>query len=563
VRKTRREHPGRAVAAPARRRQRAATTGTASSQPVTDARTWLLGLGLVALVAFVYAPVRHYGFVDLDDPQYVSENPFVANGLTWAGVKWAFTSVHASYWLPLIWLSHMFDVQLYGLHAGGHHVTNVVLHATNALLLLATLYRATGAVGRSVFVAAVFAIHPLHVESVVWITERKDVLSTMFLFLTLWVYVEYVRRPATWRYLLGLVLFALGLMSKPMVVTLPFVLLLLDVWPLERVALSGSHAATARGATWRRLVLEKLPFLALGAIGAVIAFVTQQATGAVVTAARIPFAIRLANASQSYVTYALKAVWPSGLALFYPYPLHWSWPIAAASVAALAGVSGMAVWRARRYPYLAIGWLWYLGTLVPVIGLVQAGDQARADRFTYIPLVGLCIMVAWGTHDLIARTLWRWTAVAATVALAIVARRQVGHWRNNTELWEHALRVADESYIAHTNLGLAVYARGLTDSAIVEFRAAVRLRPNFAEAYNDLGVALANRGDLDGAVGAFDDAIRFKPSQAESHYNVAVLLVAKGDTGKAVAHLQTALRLKPAYADAHDELQRLMARRSP
>lgn len=527
-----------------------------------DARAWWLGLGLVALIALVYAPVRHYGFVDLDDPQYVSENPFVANGLTWAGVKWAFSSIHASYWLPLIWLSHMVDVQLYGLHAGGHHVTNVVLHATNALLLLTTLYRATGALRRSAFVAALFAIHPLHVESVVWITERKDVLSTMFLFLTLWVYVEYVRRLATWRYLLGLVLFALGLMSKPMLVTLPFVLLLLDVWPLERVALSGSHAATVRGVSWRRLVLEKLPFLVLGVIGAVIAFVTQQATGAVVTAARIPFAIRLANASLSYVTYALKAVWPSGLALFYPYPLHWSWPIVAASVAALAGVSGMVVRGARRFPYLAIGWLWYLGTLVPVIGLVQAGDQARADRFTYIPLVGLCIMVAWGTHDLIARTLWRWTAVAATVALAIVARTQVGHWRDNTELWEHALKVADESYIAHTNLGLAVYARGLTDSAIAEFRAAVRLRPNFAEAYNDLGVALAGRGDLDGAVGAFDDAIRFKPSQAESHYNVAVLLVAKGDTGNALVHLQTALQLKPGYADARDELQRLIAPRS-
>ena len=537
--------------------QTANAPGSARSLPFGLRSIWF-GLALAALVVLVYAPVRHYGFVDLDDPQYVSENPFVANGLTWSAVKWAFTSIHASYWLPLIWMSHMLDVQLYGLNAGGHHVTNVILHVANTILVFALLVRMTGAPGRSAFVAALFAVHPLHVESVVWVTERKDVLSTLFLLLTAWTYVAWVRRPSRGRYLLALLFFVLGLMSKAMLVTLPFMLLLLDIWPLRRLSIASWRISPEQRATAVRLVREKLPFFVLGIVAAVLTFVTQQTTGAVAGTARIPIALRIGNAMLSYVTYIVQMVWPARLALFYPYPRHLSLVVVAACVFGLIAVSVLAIRVASRYPYLAVGWLWYLGSLVPVIGFIQAGDQARADRFTYVPLIGVFIMIAWGAYDLVRRPRALAAAGALAVAAAAVAARvQVGYWRDNTELWEHALRVADESYVAHTNLGLAVYARGKTDSAVTEFRAALRLRPDFAEAYNDLGVALANRGDVDGAIQAFLNALRAKPSQAPSHYNAAVLLAAKGDTTAALSHLELALQLDPNYTDARRELERL------
>lgn len=520
-----------------------------------------LALLLTALTLLVYAPVRHYGFVDLDDPQYVSENPFVANGLTWDAVKWAFTSIHASYWLPVIWLSHMLDVQLYGLNAGGHHVTNVLLHVANSILLFALLNRTTGAVGRSAFVAAMFAIHPLHVESVVWVTERKDVLSTLFLLLTVWTYVEFVRRPTRSRYLLALAFFVLGLMSKAMLVTLPFMLLLLDIWPLRRLTFTRWRLAPAQRATLYGLAREKLPFFALAILSAIATYLTQQTTGAVASTSRIPVVFRAENALVSYATYVVNMLWPSKLALFYPYPPALSPVLVTASALAVIAVTVLVVRSAQRYPYLVVGWLWYLGGLVPVIGLIQAGDQARADRFTYVPLIGLFIMIAWGARDLIARP--RVLEISSVLAIAIaslVAHTQVGYWRTNTELWEHALRVADESYVAHTNLGLALYAQGKADQSIAEFRAALRLRPDFAEAHNDLGVALANRGDIDGAIGAFLNAVRAKPTQAPSHYNAAVLLAAKGDTAAAVTHLERALELVPNYSDARRELEKLRSR---
>jgi len=532
-------------------------TARPPSFPLGRREVWL-ALALAALIALVYAPVRHYGFVDLDDPQYVSENPFVVNGLTWSGVKWAFTSIHASYWLPVIWLSHMLDVQLYGLNAGGHHITNVILHAANSILLFVVLHRTTGAFGRSAFVAALFAIHPLHVESVVWVTERKDVLSTLFLLLTVWTYVEHVRQPSRSRYVMALAFFVLGLMSKAMLVTLPFMLLLLDVWPLGRLAIPSWRLSPAQRATLLRLVREKLPFLALAILSAILTYVTQQTTGAVASTSRIPVASRVANAMVSYATYIVTMFWPSRLALFYPYPPRLSPWFVAASVIGLMATSVLVFRGARRGPYLAVGWLWYLGSLVPVIGFIQAGDQARADRFTYVPLIGLFIMIAWGTRDLIKRPrVLEAIGVLVVLLLSVVARTQVGYWRTNTELWEHALRVADESYVAHTNLGLALYTDGKANQSIAEFRAALRIRPDFAEADNDLGVALANQGDRDGAIQAFLNAVAAKPTQAPSHFNAAVLLALKGDTAAAVTHLERALQIDPNYADARAELQKL------
>lgn len=542
--------------------RRSADSTAAAVKTTYDRRALWTAIALLVAIALVYAPVRHYGFVDLDDPQYVSENPFVANGLTWSAVKWAFTSIHASYWLPLIWMSHMVDVQLYGLNAGGHHVTNVVLHVANTMLLLALLYRMTGAFGRSAFVAALFALHPLHVESVVWVTERKDVLSTFFLFLTIWAYVQYVGRPTRGRYLLALLLFVLGLMSKAMLVTVPFMLLLLDVWPLRRITIAGWRLTLAQRHVVAGLIREKVPFFLLGIAAAIVTYVTQQRTGAVASATQISVLFRAGNAMVSYVTYLAQMLWPASLALFYPYPLHLSPVVVGTSVVALIAITVLTLRAAPRAPYLAVGWLWYLGTLVPVIGFIQAGDQARADRFTYVPLIGIFIIVGWGAYDLFGRSrAATFAAVSAVGALAIVSRVQVGYWRDNTKLWEHTLRVVDESYVAHTNLGLAVYARGKTDSAITEFRAALRLRPDFAEAYNDLGVALANRGDVDGAIQAFLNAVRAKPTQAPSHYNAAVLLAGKGDTVQALGHLQVALQLDPDYADARREFEKIQRRR--
>jgi hypothetical protein len=545
-------------------------TARATSFPLGARGVWI-AFALAALILVIYAPVRHYGFVDLDDPQYVSENPYIANGFTWTAVKWAFTSIHASYWLPLIWLSHMLDVQLYGLNAGGHHITNVLLHIADTILLFALLHRTTGATGRSAFVAGLFAVHPLHVESVVWLTERKDVLSTLFLLLTIWTYVDYTRQPSRKRYVLALAFFVLGLMSKAMLVTLPLMLLLLDVWPLGRFSVTEWRLSSDRRSTLYRLVREKLPFLALALVAAVVTYLTQQLTGAVASTSQVSIVFRLENAIVSYAMYIVKMFWPSGLALFYPHPLALSPLLVAGSLLGLIATTVLVVRAAPRYPYLAVGWLWYLGSLVPVIGIIQAGDQARADRFTYVPLIGLFIMIAWGTRDVIDRdvigrdVIGRSRVLQAVAVLALllssaVARVQVGHWRTNTDLWEHALRVADESYVAHTNLGLAVYAQGKTDQAIAEFRAALRLRPDFAEAHNDLGVALANRGDTDGAIQSFLNALRAKPTQAPSHYNAAVLLAAKGDTAAAVSHLQSALQLDPDYVDARRELEKLGSR---
>jgi protein O-mannosyl-transferase len=522
----------------------------------------LIALVLIALVVAIYYPVRHYGFVDLDDPQYVSENPHVADGLTWTGVNWAFTSIYASYWLPLIWLSHMLDVQLYGLNAGGHHVTNVVFHIANTVLLFLLLRRMTGDLPRSAFVAAMFGVHPLHVESVVWITERKDVLSTLLWLLTMWAYVDYARRRRSSRYLLMVGFFILGLMAKGMLVTLPFVLLLMDVWPLHRLQLTGWRLSREQVSLILALVREKLPLFALAIISSIVTYVATTTTGAVASVSQIPLNLRAANAVISYVRYIAQMFWPARLALFYPYPLSLpAWQIASCA-AFLIGVTVMVVWQVRQRPYLLVGWLWYLGTLVPVIGLIQAGDQARADRFTYVPLIGVFMMIAWGIPDV--RKLKRSSQIVAvtaalilTVACAFVARIQVGYWENKISIWEHALAVADESYIAHTNLGIARYEQGKVDEAIMHYRAALRLRPDFAEAHNDLGVALNDKGQIDEAINEFLDGLRAKPAQAASHYNVAVLLARKGDTATAVQHLETALQLNPDYADARRELDRL------
>lgn len=500
----------------------------------------------------MYSPVARHDFVNFDDPQYVSENANVSGGFTWHGVSWAFTTGHAGNWHPLTWVSHMLDVQVYGLNAGAHHVSNVVLHIASSLLLFGLLYRMTGALGRSGFVAALFAVHPLHVESVAWIAERKDVLSTLFWMLTIWAYLAYVRHPRPGRYLAVVLLFALGLMAKPMLVTLPFVLLLLDFWPL------GRFAAGARSGRLQ-LILEKTPLFTLAIASSIVTFAVQQQAGAVKGFDALPLGRRVANALVAFVTYVWQTLWPTRLAAVYPYPASvpgW-WVIAA--IVGLTAVSALAIRARRRQPYLLVGWLWYLGTLVPVIGLIQVGSQPTADRYTYVPLIGLFIIVAWGVPDLLVRWPPRTIALPAVAALVIsactiTARSQVRYWESSTTLWEHALNVTTANYRAHNNVGHALATQGRLREAIPHYAEALRIKPDYAEAHNSLGLALAGQGRVGEAIAHYGDALRLVPAYFEAHSNLGAALAGQGRYDDAIRHFSEAVRLEPDHALARQNL---------
>ena len=492
-------------------------------------------LALAVGIVLVFAPVWQFDFVALDDPLYVSENPQVAGGLTWAGVKWAFTTTHGGFWIPLVWLSYMADVGLFGPAAGPHHAVNLLLHVANTLLLFGALRRMTGAAGRSAFVAALFAVHPLHVESVAWITERKDVLSTLFLVLALLAYAGHVRRPGWPRYLAVAGCFALGLMAKPMIVTLPALLLLLDVWPLKR--------RTA----WS-LVLEKLPLVALAVAAGVITFLAQRHAGAVGGLEAIPLGLRLGNAAASYAAYIRKAIWPAGLAAFYPLSASIpAWKVTGTALL-LAAVSAAVIRAVKPAPYLAAGWFWYLVTLLPVIGLVQAGLQASADRFTYMPLNGLFIMAAWGMPALVARSPWRSLArgpalpvIASVIVVSYgaAAHVQLRYWSDSVAMWTRVLEVTFgvDSYRAHMTLGSILEKQQRLGEAASHYAAAVQLVPGSAEARRGLGLALGRQGKLDDAVASLSEAVRLGPEVAGAHSDLAFGLSQQGRTGEAIAQV--------------------------
>jgi tetratricopeptide (TPR) repeat protein len=498
---------------------------------------------LLATSFAVYAPVRHFDFVNFDDPELIRDNPHVRGGLTAESVAWAFTSGESANWFPVTRLSHVLDAQFWGMRSGPQHLTSVLFHALAALCLFAFLDRATGVRWPSALVALLFVLHPLHVESVAWVAERKDVLCAFFWFLALWAYVRYAERPGAGCYLMVLFPFCLGLMAKPMIVTLPFVLLLLDAWPLRR-----------RPGLW-----EKVPFFALSAGGAIATYVVQQRSGAVGALAAYPFGLRVENALVSCVVYIGKMFWPSRLAVFYPYPRDIPvWQPALAAVA-LAGISILVLRSFRIYPYLAVGWLWYLGTLAPVIGLVQAGEQARADRYMYVPMVGLAIMLAWGATDLLRRVPGGRLAAAALagaacLACAVVAEAQVQHWRDSEALFRHALAVTDGNYVAHHYLGIALAGiPGRLPEAIAQYQAALRIRPNYADAHNNLGCAWAQvPGRLPDAMAEFAAALRTKPDFPEAHFNLAnALAQVPGRQPEAIAQYEAALRMRPDYLSAH------------
>jgi len=505
----------------------------------TPVNFWIYA-GLVFAVLLAYLPVRGFDFVNFDDPDYVA--------VSGHGIAWAFTSTEAANWFPVTRLSHMLDVQLFGLDAGWHHLVNVLLHTIATLFLFAFLYRATATRWPSAMVAFLFAMHPLHVESVAWIAERKDTLAALFWFFALWAYVRYSEKPGLGRYLLVLAAFCLGLMSKPMIVTLPFVLLLVDFWPLRRPI----------------LLREKIPFFALSAASAMITYLAQAGSGAVDTL-RIPLGLRIENALVSYVVYIAKTFWPTGLAVFYPYPLEVpAWQPALAALA-IIGISAATLRVMRRQPYLAMGWFWYLGTLVPVIGFIQVGAQARADRYTYVPMVGLLVMLGWGLADIYRR--WPRVrnaaaalAVAVCAACAVLTFFEIRYWRNSETLFRHALNVTSGNYLAHHNLGVALAGDGRFAEAISQYQAALQIRPNAANVQTDYGNALAKSGRIPEAVAHYRAALQVLPDAPITHNDLANALTAiPGSMPEAIAEYQAALRLKPDYAEARNNLAQVQS----
>lgn len=566
---------------------------------------------LLALVTLAcYWPVTTHKFISLDDNLYIYDNPHVKPGLTWSGILWAFQSGHASNWHPVTWISHMVDCQLYGLNPAGHHLTNLLFHVVNTLLIFLLLQRMTGSVWRCASVAALFAWHPLHVESVAWASERKDDLSTFLFLLALWAYVRYVEksvgkrqepgagsptpasehphlgslstpdplpstRHASRYYLLSLVLFVLGLMSKPMVVTLPFVLLLIDFWPLQRLQfpalrsswfkLRGSGfevptaARTPQSSTLWPLVREKLPFFALALAASVVTYLVQQAGGAVSSLELVSFPSRIANALVVYVRYLSLTVWPAHLAVIYPYFRHLSPASVAAAALLLLGLSSVFLLRARRQPFLIVGWLWWLGTLVPTIGLVQVGAQSMADRYMYIPSIGLCLLVVWGVDALLRSWPYKRLLLSAVGTLALAGCLactwcQLKCWQDSERLYRQAIAATKDNCFAYDWLGGVLEEAGKSEEALACYTEAVRLKPNYPEGQYDLGSTLLKRGRLEEAVRHLTAALKHNPVFAQAHINLGKALLEQGKVAEAADHLSKAVRLTPDDAEAHYNL---------
>jgi tetratricopeptide (TPR) repeat protein len=531
-------------------------------------------------------------FTNYDDPYYVTKNVHVQNGITFEGVGWAFTTIYFANWHPLTWLSHMLDVQLFGLNPKGHHVTNLLFHIANTLLLFFVLHRMTRSPWQSAFVSALFALHPLHVESVAWVAERKDVLSTFFWMLTMAAYAFYVERPGLRRYLLMVFPFGLGLMAKSMLVTLPFVLLLLDYWPLQRFrqnkAEQGLQAKVQNAGPFdkrkgksikqaeiktevnskqpaissnqwslmRPLLLEKIPLFALAMLSSIMTYIAQQKGGTVASIETYSLSVRITNAFVSYVTFIAQMIWPNNLAVFYPHPgMRPVWQLWA-SLALFSAVTLMVIRAAKRHQYLAVGWLWYAGTLVPVIGFVQVGLQARGDRYTYIPLIGLFIMAAWGVPQLLQKWRYRKEVIFISSALtlscfSIITWTQVGYWHDTITLFDHTLKVTDRNLAAHNNRGNAYYSLGNYNKAIEDFDQAIEVDPKYAEAYINRGLAYSDLGNKARAIEDYNKAIEVDPRHAETYNNRANAYYGLGNQRQAIEDYGKAIEVNPQYGEAY------------
>lgn len=569
-------------------------------------RRYLICLVLSIITIAIYWQVLHFDFTYFDDPKYVTENPNVQQGLTWDSIRWAFTTEHASNWHPLTWLSLMLDRELFGLNAGAFHLVSLLLHVANTILLFIVLNRCTRALWPSAFVAIGFALHPLHVESVVWIAERKDVLSALFWMLTTLAYVRYVEQPKIAQYMTVFLVLALGLMAKPMLVTLPCVLLLLDYWPLKRMELEqstgdkdvGVNRSSSLGSRKPLLflVLEKAPFFALAAASSIVTLIVQKRT--VMSMETFSLKARVTNALVCYATYIARVFWPVRLAIFYPHRGDTlpEWQVAFAIVV-LVFISTWVILSGRKRHYLVVGWLWYLGTLLPVIGLVQVGAQAMADRYTYLPLTGLFIIIAWSARDLAAQWRYRRTILAVAglilcAALMLSSWVQIRHWRNSITLFEHALNVTSNNYLAHYGLGVALAEEGKTEQAIEHYKTALGIKPDYtdvsfnlakalaeqgrireaiphynevlkskpgdADVYNSLGLALVEHGDLEQAFSVYRSGLDFNPKNAHLHSNLGVALLQQGQLDKAFNELQVALDLLPV-SETHNNMGMLLA----
>jgi Flp pilus assembly protein TadD len=572
-----------------------------SRQPITRVHLAICALLAVAVLV-IYWQTLDFMFTNYDDQIYVTENAHVQAGLTVDSAKWAFTSLSGSNWHPLTWLSHMLDWQMYGNQPGLHHLTNVLIHLLNAILLFLVLSRIAGSVWCSAFVAALFAVHPLHVESVAWVAERKDVLSALFWILTLWAYARYAESRSVKRYLPVLLLFGAGLMAKPMLVTLPFALLLLDFWPLQR--LNGNIVP---------LLIEKIPLLALTAASSAVTYMAQQKGGSVAGLQAMPFDLRVSNAIISYVTYIGRMFWPLQLAIFYPHAREAfpGWLVAGSALILLA-LTAFAISQWKNRPYVTVGWFWYVGTLVPVIGLVQVGEQASADRYTYIPLIGLFVGIAWLVPALFPRKAepgperrprkseavtaaigkreisLAVTAAVVIIALTAAARVQTGYWRDSITLFSHALDVTTDNEVAHNNLGIALADAGRNEEAREQYQEALRIsptepdanynlgialagqarykeaveyfqkslksRPNYPKALDNLGNALAKLGHIDKAAECYRKSLELNPDSAKAHNNLASALSEQGKLDEAVSEFRQALKLKPDFKEAHGNL---------
>ena len=502
---------------------------------------------LIASTLAIYWQITNHEFINYDDESYITKNLRVQTGLTFESIKWAFTTFHAGNWHPVTWLSHMLDMELYGLNPMGHHWSSLQIHLINTILLFFILQYMTGALWRSAFVAALFALHPLHVESVAWVAERKNVLSTFFWMLTMLAYVHYTTRPSLYRYLLALLLLMLGLMAKPMLVTLPFVLLLLDYWPLERLRHQSPF----------NLILEKIPFFALSAVSVYISSLSVHRYEIVVSTELVPMQLRIANALVSYVKYIEKMIWPKNLAIFYPFPDTLPiWQILGAGLF-LASISFLVLLNLRKKPYLCMGWLWFLGTLIPVIGLKQAGLwPAMADRWAYVPLVGIFIILSWGGSDLLKK----WThknvmpailAIAVLLALTVLSFLQASHWKNSITLFENAIKVTENNCMAHNNLGIALMRDGKSNDAVFYFKKTLQIRPNFLKTLDNLGVALFQLGRFEESISYYTKALKINSENAEIHKHIAMILETQGELEKAVQHYTKALLINPELADVN------------
>jgi protein O-mannosyl-transferase len=520
-------------------------------------RGWLT-IGICVILAgltwLVFGQTLWHDFINYDDPRYVYENTKITGGLSISGIAWAFTHIHSMNWHPLTTISHMLDCQLYGLNAGWHHFTNVLLHTLAAILLFLALQQMTNAVWRSAFVAAVFAIHPLRVESVAWVAERKDVLSGVCFMLTLLAYVYYTRGPSLSRYLAVALVFVFGLMSKPMLVTLPLVLLVLDYWPLSRI---GGH----RSGTGRQLlipVLEKVPLIALSAVSSIITFLVQK--GAVGRTEELPILERINNAVVSYVLYLRQMLWPVDLAVFYPHPENRLplWEIIS-SLLLLICITAVAITLRKKRPYLITGWLWYLGMLVPVIGLVQVGWQGRADRYTYLPQIGLYIAITWAVADLTSlwrrqRTILSAAAILVIGALSLCAWVQTSYWRDSERLFRHALAVTTNNDVAENNLGIVFLGQGKVDEAVSLLQSAVDLRPDNSPAHENLAKALLQKGRVADALVHYRKLLELQPDNMEIHNIVGTVLVQQGRIAEGAEEWQKVLAIEPDNGNAMSNL---------